>query len=86
MTRVARRKPHSLVVDRFGVRFFSRTEQAMSETGERYIRKRRFLDGEVRLVFADPDGRQFVVDGDEKVYGAWLVPVDDADEPLIAAR
>jgi hypothetical protein len=33
------------------------------------------LAGEVRLVFADADGRQFVLDDDaQPAYGVWLVP------------
>jgi hypothetical protein len=51
---------------------------------ERYIGKRRFVDGETRLVFEDERG-QFVLDDDaQPVYGVWLVPEEGAaDEPLM---
>ena len=35
--------------------------------------ERRFTDGAVRHVFEDPDGRQFVLNGDgDKVFGVWI--------------
>jgi len=51
---------------------------------EQYIGKRRFVDGETRLVFEDERG-QFVLDDDgAKVHGVWLVPeTDAADEPVV---
>jgi len=51
---------------------------------EEYIGKRRFVDGETRLVFKDERG-QFVLDDDgQPVYGVWLVPEGDAvDEPVV---
>jgi hypothetical protein len=36
-----------------------------------------FVDGVQRAVYQEPDGRQFVLDGVEKVYGVWVLP----DEP-----
>jgi hypothetical protein len=42
-----------------------------------------FADGTMRPVFADPDGRQYVEDDGERVYGTWLPP---AEEPVTAPR
>ncbi len=39
-----------------------------------------FTDGAVREVFEEADGRQYVMDGRERVYGLWVVP----DEPAVA--
>jgi hypothetical protein len=39
-----------------------------------------FTDGTVRSVYEVADGRQFVLDGEERVYGTWFLP-DDAVEP-----
>ncbi len=36
-----------------------------------------FTDGTHREVYQEPDGRQYVLDGREKVYGVWVLP----DEP-----
>jgi hypothetical protein len=36
-------------------------------------------DGTRREVYEDPDGRQYVLDGREEVYGVWLLP----DEPEV---
>ena len=37
------------------------------------IGDRPFVDGVTREVFADPDGRQFVLDNDgNPVYGVWI--------------
>ena len=48
---------------------------------EQVIGKRRFLDGEVRVVYQDQDGRQFVLDDDgQAVYGVWIL----VDEPMLA--
>jgi hypothetical protein len=44
----------------------------------RKIGERLFTDGVVRTVFEDDDGRQYVLDGKEKVCGTWIVPVDEA--------
>jgi hypothetical protein len=46
----------------------------------RPIDERLFTDGTMRPVFEDAEGRQFVEDGGERVYGIWLVP---ADEPQL---
>src|SRR5207244_1712994 len=46
----------------------------------RRIGERLFTDGITRPVFEDADGRQFVDDDGQRVYGVWLVP---ADEPAI---
>jgi hypothetical protein len=40
---------------------------------------RLFTDGITRPVFEAPDGRQYVEDEGERVYGTWLPP---ADEPV----
>lgn len=32
--------------------------------------------GTMRPVFEDPTGRQFVMDGEERVYGVWLLTED----------
>lgn len=48
------------------------------------IGKRLFIDGAERPVYIDADGRQFVEDEGERVYGRWIV--DDADEPIIVER
>jgi len=37
-----------------------------------------FTDGTTRPVFEDSDGRQWIKDEREKVYGQWLTPADDA--------
>jgi hypothetical protein len=42
--------------------------------------ERLFTDGTTRPVFEDPDGRQYVEDDGERVYGTWLPP---ADEPVL---
>jgi hypothetical protein len=39
-----------------------------------------FTDGTTRPVFEAPDGRQYVEDGGERVYGTWVPP---SDEPAI---
>jgi hypothetical protein len=39
-----------------------------------------FVDGTVRPVFEDLDGRQYVEDNGERVYGMWVF----VDEPLEA--
>jgi hypothetical protein len=45
----------------------------------RLLDERRFTAGTTRPVFELPDGRQYVVDGGERIYGSWLPP---SDEPL----
>jgi hypothetical protein len=42
-----------------------------------------FTHGTTRPVFEDPDGRQYVEEGGERVYGTWLPP---ADKPLLTRR
>lgn len=44
-----------------------------------------FTDGSVHPVYADADGRQFVLGGEVLVYGTWVRP-DGADEPMIVGR
>jgi hypothetical protein len=42
-----------------------------------------FADGRICLVYAGPDGRQFVIGDDgDPVYGVWYLPLDGADEPI----
>jgi hypothetical protein len=48
------------------------------QTGERL-----FTDGTIRPVFEAPDGRQYVEDDGERVYGTWLPPDDAANAPVI---
>ena len=51
------------------------------------IGHRDFTDGTRRPVYADPDGRQYVIGDDgERVYGTWLLEHDGADEPVIIER
>ena len=47
----------------------------------------RFTDGVERPVFEDNAG-QFVLDGEEKVYGAWIVSKDkpEADVPIVVSQ
>lgn len=44
-----------------------------------------FTDGSMHPVYADADGRQFVLGGEVLVYGTWVRP-DGADEPMIVGR
>jgi hypothetical protein len=38
-----------------------------------------FVDGVTRVVYEDPDGRQWVTGYEgERVYGVWLLPADEA--------
>ena len=39
-----------------------------------------FVDRVTRDVYEDGDGRQYVLDGGQRVYGAWLPP---PDEPVV---
>lgn len=55
-------------------------ESNITVHGQR-IGVRTFTDGE-RPVYIDVDGRQFVLDGNEKVYGSWILDDDGADTPL----
>jgi hypothetical protein len=41
-----------------------------------------FTDGAGRDVYEDADGRQYVLDGAQWVYGVWLPP---ADEPVVVS-
>ena len=41
-----------------------------------------FADGTVRPVFEE-DGRQYVTDDGNRVYGVWSIPRDEADAPLV---
>jgi hypothetical protein len=43
---------------------------------------RVFVDGVTRSVYEDADGRQFVLDGELRVYGNWL---HGADECVVVA-
>jgi hypothetical protein len=36
-----------------------------------------FVDGITRPVFAAPDGRQYVMDDDEPVFGLWVRPTEE---------
>lgn len=41
-----------------------------------------FTDGVKRPVYQEPDGRQFVIDGDgDKVYGVWYIPEEERIGP-----
>jgi hypothetical protein len=43
-----------------------------------------FVDGIRREVFEEPDGRQYVLDGDDQpIYGIWFIPREECDPPLI---
>jgi hypothetical protein len=55
---------------------------------ERVIGIRRFVDGSQRVVYQEPDGRQFVLDDDlEPVYGVWILQDEELhDEPIIVAK
>jgi hypothetical protein len=46
----------------------------------RQLGERLFTDGIKCPVFEAPDGRQYVEDAGERVYGTWLLP---ADEPVV---
>jgi hypothetical protein len=49
-----------------------------------HIGDRDFVDGIRRPVYLDDDGRQYVYDDGQRVYGVWLPPVmEPADEPII---
>jgi hypothetical protein len=54
---------------------------------EKFVGKRRFTDGEVRVVYRDECG-QFVLDEDlEPVYGVWIFDGQDAvDEPVVVEQ
>jgi hypothetical protein len=50
-------------------------------TEPRVIGRVPFVDGAVREVYEDADGRQWVIGYEwERVYGVWMIP---ADEPLV---
>ena len=50
---------------------------------EAILGERHFVDGVVRTVFLDSDGRQFVLDDDkDRIYGVWLDP--ETAEPDLA--
>jgi hypothetical protein len=54
---------------------------------ERVIGRRRFVDGSHRVVYQEPDGRQFVLDDDlEPVYGVWILQDEEQDQPVIVAK
>jgi hypothetical protein len=45
---------------------------------------RLFLDGWRRPVYLAEDGRQYVIDGDETIFGFWVLTDDLLDDaPLI---
>jgi hypothetical protein len=47
-------------------------------TEPRVIGRVQFVDGAVRDVYEDEDGRQWVIGYEwERVYGQWLPPADD---------
>lgn len=49
-----------------------------------HIGDRDFVDGIRRPVYLDDDGRQYVLDDGQRVYGVWLTPVmEPAAEPII---
>jgi hypothetical protein len=54
---------------------------------EKFVGKRRFTDGEIRIVYQDERG-QFVLDEDlEPVYGVWIFGAQDGvDEPVIVEQ
>lgn len=67
------------------------SEQLYTSTGhggpampDQPIGQRSFTDGTVREVYADPDGRQYVLVQGERVYGTWLMP-EECDEPVIVS-
>jgi hypothetical protein len=43
----------------------------------RQLGERLFTDGSTRPVFEAPDGRQYVEDDGERVWGIWLPPADE---------
>jgi len=44
----------------------------------------QFTDDGWRPMFEQHDGPQYVLDDDaERLYGIWLIPKDEADQPLI---
>ena len=49
----------------------------------RPIGDRPFTEGTTRPVLEDVDGRPYVEDDGERVYGTWLPPHDAADAPVI---
>jgi hypothetical protein len=51
---------------------------------ERFIGKRRFVDGEVRLVFQDERGQHVLDEDGEPAYGIWILADEEpVDEPII---
>ena len=48
-------------------------------TTQRPIGSVRFIDGSERTVYLDADGRQYVLDGDEAVFGVWILTDDCPD-------
>jgi hypothetical protein len=42
-----------------------------------------FTDGRERPVYEGADGRQYVLDDGEPVYGVWFIPRDEADTPVV---
>jgi hypothetical protein len=54
---------------------------------ERVIGRRRFTDGEVRIVFEDAAGQCVLDDDGDLVRGVWIVPSEqEADTPLLVSR
>jgi hypothetical protein len=51
------------------------------DTGTRAVGRVPLTDGTERDIYEHADGRQYVLDGGERVYGVWLAP---PDEPVIA--
>jgi hypothetical protein len=49
---------------------------------ERYIGRRRFVDGEVQTVYEDELGQFVLDDNRETVYGVWLAPDEQVDESI----
>jgi hypothetical protein len=50
-------------------------------SSDRFVGHREFVDSQVRPVYEDPGGRQYVIGDDgERVAGVWVPP---ADEPSV---
>jgi hypothetical protein len=51
------------------------------------IGHRQFVDGSLRLIFEQLDGRQYAFDDDgQRVYGTWILSVDRIDLPVIVQQ
>lgn len=47
------------------------------------IGTRHFVDGVELSVYRDVDGRQYVLDDQDRVYGVWLPGEDESDTAII---